>query len=124
MTKEEVTKLIEIYAKAWETGNANLILTIFTPDATYMDPAEPENIGHKGIKSYWLKKVVGKQKGVHFTLLNVWVDGNTGIAEWRVTFIDVPRNLSIELHEAAIFGLRDGKFSSLREYYKAVKTPL
>jgi len=124
MTKEEVTKLIEIYAKAWTTGDADLILGIFTPDATYMDPAEPENVGHEGIKSYWQNKVVGKQKGVIFNLLNVWVDGDTGIAEWRATFVDVPRNLNIELHEAAIFGLRDGKFSSLREYYKSVKTPL
>ena len=124
MTREHLTKLIEVYGKAWETRDPDLILTIFTPDATYNDPREPENRGHEGIRAYWVNKVVGEQKDIHFKLLNVWTDGDTVLAEWDADFIDTKRNLKIEMREVAIFGVRDGKFSSLREYYKSVKTPL
>jgi ketosteroid isomerase-like protein len=69
-------------------------------------------------------KVIGEQDKIHFHLKNLWIDGNTVIAEWDTTFIDIKRNLHIDMTEVAIFGVRDGKFSSLREYYKTKKTPL
>lgn len=124
MNKEDARKLIEIYGKAWETQDPELIITIFTEDATYDDPKEPKNNGREEIKKYWETKVIGEQKDIKFTLLNLWMDGETAIAEWNATFIDTKRNLHIDMHEVAIFGTRDGKFSSLREYYKNVKTEL
>jgi ketosteroid isomerase-like protein len=124
MTPFEARNLIEIYGRAWTTRDPDLILTIFTEDATYNDPSLPENQGHEGIRAYWISKVVGEQKDIDFKLRNLWVDGDTVIAEWDATFTDVKRNLHIEMSEVAIFGVRDGKFSSLREYYEAKKTPL
>ncbi len=124
MTREEVKKLIEVYGKAWETQDPELITTIFTDDATYHDPREPENSGIDAIKEYWVYKVVGEQKDIHFHLRNLWIDGTTAIAEWDADFIDTKRNLKIAMSEVAIFEMRDGLFSSLREYYKTIKTPL
>lgn len=124
MTKQQATELINIYGRAWEARDSELIITIFTPDATYDDPKELKNHGHEGIREYWISKVVGEQKDIKFKLLNVWVDGETVIAEWDADFIDTKRNLHISLQEVAIFGVRDDKFSSLREYYKSLKTPL
>ena len=124
MTHDEARQLISIYGDAWEKRDADLILTVFAPDATYFDPAEGEQRGHDGIKAYWLSKVIGCQQDIHFTLLHVWVDGDTVLAEWNAKFIDTNRNLHIDMHEVAIFGVRDNKFSSLREYYRTVKTPV
>lgn len=124
MNKEEALKLIEIYGKAWESRDPELIVTIFTEDATYNDPKEPENIGRDEIKKYWETKVIGEQEDIKFNLLHVWVDGETVIAEWHATFKDIKRNLFIDMTEVAIFGTKDGKFSSLREYYKSIKTEL
>ncbi len=124
MTKNEATKLLDIYGKAWETRDENLIVTIFTEDASYNDPKEPENFGHAGIRNYWIKKVQGEQKDITFKLLNVWVDGEAVIAEWHADFTDVSRNLLISMDEVAIFSVKGDKFSSLREYYKSTKTPL
>lgn len=104
--------------------DSDMILTIFTPDAIYNDPKEPENHGHDGIRAYWINKVIGEQKDIKFKLLNVWVDKNEVIAEWDAEFIDIKRNLLINLREVAIFTIKDGKFGSLREYYKSTKTPL
>lgn len=126
MTKDEALRLIGIYGKAWETRDPDLIVTIFTEGATYNDPKEPENIGRDAIKEYWKYKVIGEQEDIKFTLKNVWVPegGDTVIAEWHATFKDIKRNLFIDMTEVAIFTVQDGKFSSLREYYKSTKTAL
>ncbi len=124
MTHEEATKLIEIYGRAWETKDPELVTMIFNEEATYHDPREKENIGLEQIKEYWKYKVVGEQDDIKFTLRHIWVDEDAVIAEWHATFKDIKRNLFIDMDEVAIFTTRDGKFSSLREYYKNTKTPL
>lgn len=124
MTHDEAKKLLDIYSEAWMKQDPDLILNIFTPDATYNDPKEPENHGHDGIRKYWINKVVGEQKDIKLKLLNVWIDKNEVIAEWDAEFVDTKRNLHIKMREIGIFTTRDGKFSSLREYYKTTKTSL
>jgi ketosteroid isomerase-like protein len=124
MTKEQATKLLTIYGKAWMTRDPDLIISIFTEDATYNDPREPENIGREAIREYWISKVVGEQSDISFDLKNVWIDGDTVIAEWYAEFNDTRRNLRIKMQEIAVFGTKEGKFSSIREYYKSEKTPL
>jgi len=89
MNHEEATKLIEIYGRAWETKDVELIGTIFTEEATYNDPKEKENIGRNAIKEYWKYKVVGEQDDITFDLKNVWIDGDTVVAEWHATFKDI-----------------------------------
>ncbi len=124
MTKEEATRLLNIYGEAWITRDPDLIVTIFTDDATYNDPREPENIGREAIRAYWVSKVIGEQKDISFNLRHVWVDGDTVIAEWDAEFIDTKRSLQIQMTEVAIFSVKEGKFGGLREYYKTTKTPL
>ncbi len=124
MQKEEAKKLIDIYGKAWETRDPELITSVFTEDAIYNDPKEPLSIGRDAIKHYWVTKVIGEQEEIKFFLKNIWVDGGNVIAEWHATFKDIKRNLFIELDEVAIFTVKGGKFNSIREYYKSTKTPL
>ena len=126
MTREEAIKLLNIYGEAWIKRDPDLILTIFTPDASYNDPHpnQAENKGRDEIRSYWVSKVVEGQKDITFALQNVWVDGDTVIAEWNAEFIDIPRKLKITMREVGIFKVKDRKFSSLREYYTDVKKPL
>mgnify|MGYP001609924269 CR=1 FL=1 len=124
MKYDEAKRLLDIYGEAWMKRDPELILTIFTPHALYNDPAEPENYGHDEIRSYWINKVVDKQRNIKFKLLNIWIDRDEVLAEWDAEFDDVERNLHIKMREVAIFGVKNGKFSSLREYYKTTKTPL
>lgn len=124
MIHEQAIALLSQYGKAWTTQDANLITEIFTADATYFDPGEGEFHGHAGIKKYWEEKVIGSQKDIAFKLLNTWVDGDAVIAEWDASFIDTKRNLRIIMREVAIFTVKEGKFSSLREYYESKKQPL
>jgi nuclear transport factor 2 (NTF2) superfamily protein len=84
MTKERAFELLNIYGRAWVTRDADLIATIFTEDATYNDPHEPENVGRDAIRAYWLSKVVGEQKDISFKLLNHWVAEGGGHCHRRV----------------------------------------
>lgn len=124
MEYAEAFALIETYGRAWATQDPDLILTVFTEDATYNDPSVPENHGHAGIRRYWVDKVVGEQKNIHFHMKHVWVDGDTVIAEWEATFTDTKRKLKVHLAEVGIFTVVGKRFGALREYYKSIKTPL
>lgn len=124
MTVETARSLIKTYGEAWTKCDADKILTIFTEDATYFDPRETLASGHDGIKAYWEMKVLNSQRDIHFTLLNLWMDGDHVIAEWNAKFVDTVRSLNIDMTEVAIFTVRDEKFSSLREYYWSNKTPI
>lgn len=123
MTKLEATTLLEIYGRAWVTQDLELIVTIFTNDATYHDPKEQKNFGRDAIRSYWETKVVGEQSDISFLLRHVWVDSDTVLAEWDAKFIDTKRNLNIRMTEVAIFTVQNDKFSALREYYSSEKSP-
>ncbi len=124
MNKSDAQKLIETYGQAWITRDPELIVSIFTEDATYNDPHEPENIGREAIRAYWVSKVIGEQKNISFSIKNVWVDENVVVAEWHADFDDTKRNLRISMDEVAIFTVQGEKFSSLREFYKTTKVPL
>lgn len=124
MTHDQALTLINTYGESWMERNADKIVTVFTEDASYFDPREGVVSGHAGIRDYWQFKVINNQKDIHFELLNLWIDGETVIAEWHATFVDIERSLKIDMTEVAIFDTRDDKFSSLREYYRTIKTPL
>ena len=125
MTYEKALELIIRYGKAWETKDPDLVASIFTENATYNDPKEPENIGRDAIKEYWKSKVIGEQDEIKFNLKNLWLTGgDTVIAEWHANFKDIKRNLCIDIDEVALFTVEGEKFSALREYYKTTKTPL
>ncbi len=120
----QIKKLLDVYGKAWVDRDSDLITTIFTEDATYDDPHEPINIGKQAIKKYWQEKVVKGQSDIKFNLQNIWIDKETVIAEWQAEFTDVVRQIRIKMKEVGIFTYRNGKFSSLREYYDAKKFPI
>jgi hypothetical protein len=124
MTREQATKLLNIYGKAWVTRDSDLITSIFTEDATYNDPHEPENIGREAIRSYWVSKVIGEQSDISFDLKSVWIDGDVVVAEWYAEFTDTKRKFRIKMQEVAIFTTKEDKFSSLREFYKTEKSNL
>jgi len=120
--KQIANQLLEIYGRAWMTKDVDLISTIFTEDATYLDPAEPINIGKPAIKNYWQKKVFENQTDIKFNLNHIWVDDDTVVAQWEASFKDLKRQLNISLSEVGIFELRAGLFASLKEFYVSSKS--
>jgi hypothetical protein len=118
LRKATMMATLDVYKTAWEQQNPELILTIFTKDAVYHERVLQEPIrGHEGIAAYWQEKVVKGQSRIGFTLLNTYLDGTTGIAEWEVFFDDCAQRQRKHMKEIAIMEFVDGKIASLREYW-------
>lgn len=117
-TKEDVRNLIDVYIRAWTTQDPDLILTIFTPTATYHERVLQEPIrDHAGIREYWETKVVKEQANIQAQLLSLYLDGETAIAEWEAEFDDVVQGQRKRMREVAILELDNDRIASLREYW-------
>ena len=49
--------------------------------------------GRDAIREYWQSKVVGQQANITCRLLNLYLDGDTAIAEWVAEFDDVAQGV-------------------------------
>ena len=118
MDRSQVLSTLATYIRAWVEQDPDLILTIFSEDASYRERAyAPPFIGHDQIRSYWANKVVKSQRNIRCNLLNLYIDGNTAIAEWEAEFDDKAEGLRKRLKEVAIIEFSSGLISELREYW-------
>jgi ketosteroid isomerase-like protein len=118
LSKATLMAVLDVYKSAWEQQDSELILTIFTKDAVYHERVLQEPMrGHDEIAAYWQEKVVKGQGRISFTLLNTYIEGTTGIAEWEVYFDDRVQRKRKHMREIAILELVEGKIASLREYW-------
>lgn len=118
LTKDEVWDVVDVYIDAWETQDPDLICTIFTPDATYHERVLGDPIpDREAIREYWRTKVVGAQANITCQLVELYLDGDTAIAEWVAEFDDLAQGVRKRMKEIAVLTFEDGRISSLREYW-------
>ena len=118
ITRQEARKVLETYIRAWEGQDPDLIVTIFTQSATYHERVLQEPIPDRdAIRAYWETKVVESQADIRVRLLNVYLDGDTVIAEWLAEFDDVPQGVRKRMREIAVLTFEGGLIGSLREYW-------
>ncbi|WP_024800552.1 nuclear transport factor 2 family protein [Nocardia sp. BMG51109] len=118
LTRQHVESVVADYIRAWETQDPDLIVTIFTADATYHERAfEAPIANHEGIREYWGSKVVAEQANISCKLLSLYMDGDTAVAEWEATFDDVPQQVRKVMREVAILEFDNGLIRNLREYW-------
>ena len=120
MAKKDVRELIDVYIRAWTTQDPDLIVTIFTPTATYHERVLRQPIrDHAGIREYWQTKVANEQANIQAELLSLYLDGTTAIAEWEARFDDVVEGHRKRMREVAILELEGDRIASLREYWSS-----
>lgn len=118
INREVVSELLNIYKRAWENQDPELILTIFQPNAVYHERIFDQPYrGHAQIKKYWIEKVLKRQKNITFNLLSLYIDNQTAVAEWEAKFDDLDENTRKHMIEVAILEINDNKIQSLREYW-------
>ena len=112
----ELADWIEAYGRAWETADADLVLTLFTEDASYRsNPFEEPHQGHAGIRAYW-EGVTAHQRDARVRMGRPYVDGKRVAVEWWTTMrsdgdeVTLPGCLLLRLEP-------DGRCSDLREYW-------
>jgi uncharacterized protein (TIGR02246 family) len=121
LTKQDVRKIIAVYMKAWRTQDPDLVVTIFTPEATYHERVmEDVTIaGQEAIRAYWKSKVAGAQANIICGLVHLYLDHdtNTAIAEWEAEFSDLAQGVRKHIKEIAVLEFQGGLIASLREYW-------
>jgi ketosteroid isomerase-like protein len=112
----ELADWIEGYRRAWETADTDLVLTLFTEDASYRsNPFEEPHVGHEGIRGYW-DGVTSVQRGARVRMGRPFADGDRVAVEWWTemtsdgTDVTLPGCLLLRFAP-------DGRCSDLREYW-------
>jgi hypothetical protein len=73
--------------------------------------------GREAIREYWQTKVVQSQADIRCRLLNLYLDGDTAIAEWETEFDDLVEGVRKRMREIAVLVFDDRLIASLREYW-------
>jgi uncharacterized protein (TIGR02246 family) len=123
LSASDVRQVVDVYIKAWMGQDPDLIVTVFTADATYREGVlNPPIRGRDGIRKHWETKVVKEQAEIECELLALYVDGNTAVAEWEAQFDDLSQNVRKRMREVAILEFDGLLISSLREYWTSERT--
>ena len=118
LTEEIFRKIMQQYGEAWKNLDSEVLLRIFSEDATYrVTPFEKPYKGHKEIKNYWENVVKTKEQNVKFTLGNIFVKDNIGIAEWKTNFIRRDNGNPEEIRGVILTEIENGKIKKLWEYW-------
>lgn len=118
VTRSGARDVLSTYIKAWESQDPDLIVTIFTPGATYHERVLEAPIpDREAIRRYWQEKVVAAQANIKVELLSLYLDGETAIAEWLAEFDDVSQGVRKRMQEIAVLEFDGALIASLREYW-------
>jgi hypothetical protein len=123
LTRQDARHVLDLYIRAWETQDPDLIVTIFTENATYHERVLDDPIpGRDAIRRYWQSKVVEAQANITCELLNLYLDGTTVIAEWEAEFDDLAQGVRKRMREIAVLVFEGRLIASLREYWASEQT--
>ena len=118
LERAHVRRILDTYITAWQQQDPDLIVTIFTEDATYHERVLGEPIRTRsGIHRYWREKVVANQARIECRVLSLYLDGDTAIVEWEAHFDDKEAGARKRMREVAILEFAGGLIASLREYW-------
>jgi ketosteroid isomerase-like protein len=77
-----VDEWVEKYGRAWETADEELIVSLFTEDASYRSsPFHEPFRGHDQIRAYW-RRGAGSQRETRVRMGRPLVDGSRVVVEW------------------------------------------
>lgn len=118
LTTVDAWDVIDIYITAWMTQDPDLIVTIFTPEASYHEKVLGEPMrGREAIGEYWRTKVAREQANIVCQPMTLLVAGDTAVVEWDVEFDDLVQGVRKHMMEIAMLRFEGGLISSLREYW-------
>ena len=109
---------LSAYGRAWETGDPEAAVALFTDDATYQEtPFDEPLAGREAILGYW-SPVPRSQEGVEFRHEVLAWEGDIGIAWWYAAFTRVATGARAELDGIFVceFG-DDGRCTRFREWW-------
>jgi hypothetical protein len=116
MGRMQVTEWIAAYENAWRTPGTEILKSIFTEDASYLQgPYHRPVVGLPAIAKMWEKERSGPDEAFTMTSELVAVDGDTAVARVEVLY-----GGGGQFRDLWIIKLgRDGRCRSFEEWYIA-----
>jgi ketosteroid isomerase-like protein len=118
MGRAAIQSWLASYATAWERADSDLVVTLFSEDATYRSHIfkEPHR-GREGVRTYW-ERATSSQESVTVRWGTPVVDGRMVAVEWWTTMRDSEAAMDITLPGVLLLEFAsDDRCVSLREYW-------
>jgi len=113
----EAGELLATFARAYETFDGDLVVSLFSDDAEYHeDPFSPPLVGGNAIRAYWLESAEAQDQ-VEFTIERHLVSGDTVVAIWRLSYVLRENGEHRRASGVLILETRNGKIGRLREWW-------
>lgn len=110
-------RLVDTFGRAWERTDAQALLTVFTPDAVFVEtPFNAPLTGTAGIRGYW-QDLSFHQSEVRFASGEIFVVGPWFATEFFVTFRRRRTGEMVEAKGGMFCETRDGLISEMRLYW-------
>lgn len=114
---KEFRALIDAFGRAWEAGNVDDILAVFTVDAVFQEnPFGAQDKGTAAIRAYW-KDVPANQAEVTFRSGEIYVAGPWFATEFQLSYRRRRTGQQAEARGAIFCETKDGKISEMRLYW-------
>src|SRR5215467_1126349 len=109
---------IERYRRAWESGEVDDLVAIFTPNASYRSSVFREpHLGSEAIRGYW-QRAAGAQRDVTVRMGQPVAAAGRVAVEWWTTMTD-PNEGQVTLPGCLLLRFAaDGRCSDLWEYWQ------
>lgn len=96
LTEAEASSWLQSYGLAWEKGDADAIVALFTEDASYREtPFHAPMIGHDAIRQYWLTNPAMHQD-VKFAFAIWTIVEDQCFAHWTSNFVKDDRKIELD----------------------------
>jgi hypothetical protein len=111
----ELREWIEAYGRAWETGDDEVMVSLFTEHANYRSaPFREPFRGQDEIRAY-ARRNAGTQRGKHVRMGRPFVEGSGVAVEWWTTMIEDGE--AVTLPGCLLLRFAADGCSELREYW-------
>lgn len=119
ITFEQFERWLIGYGKAWESGDPQLAVELFTEDARYFEtPFDEPMIGRQAIYRYWSEGAGQAQRDIQFAYRVLGLNQNNGIAHWEAKFVRIPSGRQVELNGVLLAEFDEGgRCSVFREWW-------
>ncbi|MGH7644953.1 MAG: nuclear transport factor 2 family protein [Gemmatimonadales bacterium] len=116
MTQQYRT-VIDAFGRAWEAGDVDGILAVFTPDAVFQEsPFGAKDKGTAAIRAYW-KDLPANQAEVSFRSGEIYAAGPWFATEFTCTYRRRRTGQRVDTRGAIFCETKDGKIGEMRLYW-------
>ncbi len=124
--RRRIPRVVRLWEQAWNTGNADLMASLFTTDGSYTDHAfQATFTGRDGIRQ-WVAITLDSITDARAAVDDAVQDGDRVMASWTFTgtFTTVqpftegdPRGRSFSVPAVSSFALAGSRIRSVADYY-------